>query len=188
MGTPSNVIVGSAFLFIAPSLTAAPTITAGTGICTPTTPWVPSGFTETGVTLNVDRKVSEVNVDEQSTPVGVTDDSTAITIDITLAEDTLANALSAYGGGSIATIAASGSVPASTTLTLADALANYAIAFVATNAFGFSRVVYIPQVYSAGKVKTTYQRKKAPRTYPTTFTAMCALSTITLTDITATST
>lgn len=188
MGTPSNVIVGSALLFTAPAGTATPTITAATGLCAPSSPWVASGFTEKGVTINVDRKVDNIMVDELSTPVSVVDNTTDITIDITLAEDTLANALSAYGGGSITTQAASGSVAGETILTLADALTIVALCFVATNAAGFSRVLYIPQVVSAGKVKTTYQRTKSPRTYPTTFTAISPLANIVITDVTATTT
>ncbi len=188
MGTASNVIVGVASLYIAPVGTAKPSVptTAGaTSWATPTTPWVASGFTETGVTLNVDRKTGEIRVEEQSTPVLITPDTLDVTIDITFAEDTIANMQNAYGGGTITTTAASASTPGLSTLNLADALTAVAVVFYGVNSFGYQRQVYIPSMVAAGKVKTQYMRVKSPRLYPTTFTATCAPSAIEIDDITA---
>ena len=188
MGTASNVIVGVASLYIAPAGTPKPAVpvTAGaTAWPTPSSPWVASGFTESGVTLNVDRKTGEIRVEEQSTPVLITPDTTDVTIDITFAEDTIANMQNAYGGGVITTTTASATTPGLSTLTLADALTAVAVVFYAVNSFGFQRQVYIPSMVSAGKVKTDYLRMKSPRLYPATFTATCALSAIEIDDITA---
>lgn len=187
-GTPSNVIVGFADLYIAPANTASPipAVTVGSATFQPiSTPWEYSGFTETGVILNVDRKTQNIMVEEQSTPVAVVDDTTDVTIDVTFAEDTIENMLNAYGGGVITTTAATANSPGQTQLVLADGLEQLAVCFTATNAFGFERLVYIPQMVSAGKVKTQYMRNKSPRLYPATFTAVCALSQIAITDLTA---
>lgn len=188
MGTASNVIVGVASLYIAPAGTAIPAVPATAGATawpTPSSPWVASGFTESGVTLNVDTKTGEIRVEEQSTPVLIVPDSKDVTIDITFAEDTIANMQNAYGGGTITTTAASASTPGLSTLTLADALTAVAVVFYGVNSFGFQRQVYIPSMVAAGKVKTEYLRMKSPRTYPTTFTATCAPSAIVINDITA---
>ena len=188
MGTAANVVVGVASLYIAPAGTAKPSVptTAGaTSWATPSAPWVASGFTESGVTLNVDRKTGEIRVEEQSTPVLITPDTTDVTIDITFAEDTVANMQNAYGGGTITTTTASASTPGLSTLNLAEALTAVAIVFYGVNSFGFQRQVYIPSMVSAGKVKTEYMRMKSPRLYPATFTATCALASIEIDDITA---
>jgi len=188
VGTASNVIVGVASMWIAPANTAAPAVSSTVGSATfgpPISPWVASGFTESGVTLNVDRKTGEIRVEEQSTPVLITPDSTDVTIDITFAEDTIANMQNAYGGGTITTVAASASVPGQSILTLADALTAVAVWFTGANSFGFQRGVYIPNMVASGKVKTEYLRMKSPRLYPATFTAICAMSAITITDLTA---
>ena len=175
-------------MWIAPANTAAPAVgsTAGTAVfAAPSGPWVNIGFTEDGVTLNVDRKIDEIRVEEQSTPVLIAPDQVDVTIDITFVEDTIANMQSAYGGGAITTVAASASVPGQSILTLADALTEVAVWFTGVNSFGFIRGVYIPIMISAGKVKTSYKRAKSPRMYPATFTAVCAMNQITVTDLTA---
>jgi hypothetical protein len=187
-GTASNVVVGEATLYIAPAGTVMPTAPATTGAtawATPSAPWVSPGFTESGVTLNVDRKTGEIRVEEQSTPVLITPDTTDVTIDITFAEDTVLNMQNAYGGGTITTVAAATGVPGTTTLALADSLTAVAVLFYGVNAKGYQRQVYIPSMVAAGKVKTEYMRMKSPRLYPTTFTATCALPSIIITDITA---
>lgn len=188
--TASNVIVGYATMYTAPANTAIPAVpsTAGaTAWATPSSPWVATGFTEDGITLNVDRKIVEIRVEEQTTPVSIAPDEVDVTIDLSFAEDTIANMLVAYGGGTVTTVAASGSVPGQTVLNLADPLTALAVVFYGMNTFGtgFQRQVYIPEVISAGKVKTSYKRSKSPRMYPTTLTAYCAMSQISIIDITA---
>jgi hypothetical protein len=137
------------------------------------------------VIFNVDRKTGMIYVEEQSTPVLITPDTLDVTIDITFAEDTIANMQNAYGGGTITTTAASASTPGITSLSLADGLTAVAVVFYGVNTFGFQRQVYIPSMISAGKVKTEYMRMKTPRLYPSTFTAVCAPSAIVISDITA---
>ena len=185
MGTGSNVLVGLAQLYIAPASTASP-VFAGTGlITTPTTPWVAVGFTESGVTLTVDRKVDEIHVEEQSTPVLVTPNTVDVTIDVTFAEDTIANMATAYGGATVTTTAATSTTPATSSLALAEALSEVALAGVGVNAFGFARLFYVPIMQASGKVKTEYRRTKTPRSYPVTFNAICPLASIVVTDATS---
>ena len=186
MGTAANVIVGQAQTYLAPANTASPVITALTGlVVTPSAPWVAVGFTENGVTINNDRKVNNnIMVEEQSTPILVVPDSTMFTIDIAFAEDTILNMQTAYGGGTITTVAASVSQVPETILTLADALTAFAMYFVATSSAGLARTIYIPNVISAGKVKTSYVRAKANRQYAATFTAVCPLNSIVISDVT----
>lgn len=185
MGTSSNVIVGVAQLYVAPANTATPVFASSGLVTPPTSPWVAQGFSESGVTLTVDRKVTEIHAEEQSTPIIVVPDTTGVTIDITLIEDLLANANVAYGGATLTTTAATLTTPATTVLTLAEAMATYALAAIGLNPFGLSRLIYIPSVYSAGKVKTEYKRTKTERMYPVTFTAACPVTSIVTTDATA---
>lgn|GEM_PF-2307506 len=191
MATATNVVVGAATVFIAPAGTSAPTLPTAHGastFATPTTPWVQVGFTTDGATLNVDRKTNEIRVEEQSTPVLVTTESLDVTLDLTFSEDVLANAQYAYGGGTLTTVAAASGVPGSTTLALSETLTQLAVVLLGGNAAfpnANSRMVYIPTLISAGKVKTSYKRAKEARLYPATFTAVCAPSTISIVDVTA---
>lgn len=182
-GTATNVMVGVATLFIAPATTPSPTFTAKTGkLAALPAAWVASGFSESGVTLNVDKKLVDIRVEEQSTPVDVVTTTTTVTIDLTFAEDTVQNMLNAYGGGSIAATVGGATIKAHTILTLADALNFVAIALTGKSPKGGTRLIYVPKLVSGGKVKTTYRRAKSPRTYPATFTAICAVTQIKISD------
>lgn len=187
MGTDSQVIVGVAQLYIAPSGSSIPAF-ADDGLCAPSSPWIAQGFSSSGVDLTVDAKIDEIRVEEQATPVTAVPDTVDVTIDITLAEDILSNALTAYGMAELTTVAATSSAPAQTVLNLSNALTELALCFVGLNVFGFNRLFYVPNVYSGGKVKTSYKRTKTPRMYPTTFTAICPLADITFIDATAVAT
>ena len=185
MGTGSNVLVGLAQLYIAPANTSSPVFATTGLVTTPTSPWVAQGFTESGVTLTVDRKTDDVRVEEQSTPVLVTPNTVDVTIDVTFAEDIIANMATAYGGATVTTTAASTTVPGTTSLALAEALTTLACAFVGLNSFGLARLFYVPEMQASGKVKTEYRRTKTPRVYPVTFEAICPLADIVVTDGTA---
>lgn len=188
MGTASNVIVGVATLYIAPANTAATGLspTVGTAaFATVASPWVLSGFTEDGVTLNVDNNNNLIRVEEQPTPVLAVKDTTSVTVDVSFAEDTIANMVNAYGGGTVTTVAAGAQAPGYTTLALSDYLTEVALQFFGANPAGFVRQVYIPAAFSNGKVKTSYRRAKANRSYPTAFEAVCDMPSITIIDLTA---
>lgn len=185
LGTASNVIVGIAQIWTAPANTAAPSL-AGTGLITPpTTPWLASGFTTDGVSIDLERKTTMTYVEEQSTPVVITDDTSDFSIEFAFSEDTLANMSIAYGGGTITPTAPTLTIPGSSTLQITDAIASYAVLAIATNSFGLSRVLYVPSMVSTGKVKTSYRRSKGARVYPATFAATCALSSIQIIEATS---
>ncbi len=123
--------------------------------------------------MNVDRKVTNVIVEEQSSPIDELVDTTDVSFDVSFAEDTLQNMLYAYGGGAIVV---TGGV---STLTLSDSLTHLAVGFESVStAASATRRVYVPDMVSAGKVKTAYMRFKGPRVYPATFSAVCPLSSI----------
>lgn len=184
MGTAANILVGEVNIYTAPASTAAPTLATTGLVTTPTTPWVSPGFTVSGLQLDVDGRTTPIYVDELSTPVLIVPDTTMIDVIFEMAEDTLANALIAYGRGSLASVAAATSTPGTDTLTLSDSLNQLAVAFTGTNRNGLSRIVYVPQVLSTAKVSTKYERKAA-RSYPVTLSAICAPSSITIVDATA---
>jgi len=182
VGTPGNVLTGHVQMYIAPVGTAAPAITVayggdwGSG-------WLPSGYSEKGLTFNVDRKTNMIYVEELATPVDVVVDTDDVSIDFDFAEDSLQSMLWAYGGGLIATVAGTSPTPTTSTLTLSDTLAQVAVGFEGTAPAGNFRRVVVPQMISSGKVKTVYQRAKAPRSYPATFTCISAIDLISIVEI-----
>jgi hypothetical protein len=180
VGTAGNVLVGHVQIYIAPVGTAGPATSVAYGGAWPAG-WLPSGFTEKGLTVNMDRKTTMIYVDEIAEPVAVTTDTNDPSLDIDFAEDTLQSMAWAYGGGTITT---TGVGPTQvTTLALSDNLTQVAIGFEGTAPAGNFRRVVIPVLVSTGKVKTTYQRAKAARTYPATFMSLGPLSGWTIQEI-----
>jgi hypothetical protein len=80
---------------------------------------------------------------------------------------------------------ATATLPATSILTLQDALEQVAVGFEALNSFGLCRRVYVPIAISAAKVNTSYRRAKGARLYPITIRAICPPNLITITDATA---
>lgn len=175
IGTPANVLVGHVQLYIAPVGTAGPATSVAYGGSWGSS-WVASGFTEKGITFNVDRKTNMIYVEELAEPVTVVTDTNAVSIDVDFAEDTLQSMQWAYGGGTITT----GTNP---TLTLSDNLQQVTVGFEGSAPAGNFRRIIVPVLVSTGKVKTSYQRAKAARSYPTTFTSLSPLSQIVITEI-----
>lgn len=185
MGTLTNVIVGVADLYLAPANTPAPSFDT-TGLVTPpTTPWDGVGFTEQGVDLEVDLKTNDIDVEEQPTPAAVTLETLDIQVACSFAEDTLQNALYAYGTGKLTVTAPATGQPGTTALTLDVTLNTVAVCFIGKNSFGLDRLFYVPTLVSTGKVKTSYRRAKSARLYPASFRAICAPTDIAITDATA---
>lgn len=175
VGVPSNVLVGHVQIYIAPVGTAGPATSVAYGASWGTS-WVASGYTEKGLTFNMDRKINKIYVEEVAEPVTAVVDTNEIALDIEFAEDTLQSMQWAYGGGTITT----GTNP---TLTLSDNLTQVAIGFEGSAPAGNFRRVIVPQLISVGKLKTTYARAKAARTYPTTFSSICPLSQVSIVEI-----
>lgn len=172
-GVTGNVLVGHVQIYIAPVGTAAPATSIVYGGSWGSS-WVASGYTEKGATVNMDRKSNMIYVEELPEPVTVTLDTNDPSLDIEFAEDTLQSMVWAYGGGTIATTGSGSSQVA--TLTLAEGLTTVTIGLEGTAPSGNFRRIVIPQLISTGKVKTSYQRAKAARTYPATFSSIGALS------------
>lgn len=180
----TNVIVGEATLYIGPANTAMPDDTVALGEAWPVG-WTYIGATDAGVTLTVSTNTQDITIEEQSTPALVTVTSKDVTVACALAEDTIANMKTAYGGGTLTTqVAATGTIGKST-LTLSDTLDQLAVGFEGVNPEGFFRRVYIPVVVSVASVGTSYRRAAAKRMYPISLRAICAPSSIEIVDMTA---
>lgn len=175
VGVPANYLVGVAQVYLAPFGTAGPALTVAYGGTWPAG-WLATGYTETGLTVNMNRKVNSLYVEELSEPIATVVDTNDPTLDVTFAEDTLQSMAWAYGGGTITQTAAATPDPAYATLVLAENLEQLAMGFEGSAPDGNFRRVIIPQVVSAGKAKTQYQRAKAGRMYPATFNSIGPLS------------
>lgn len=175
VGVAGNVLIGHVQVYIAPVGTAAPATSIAYGASWGTS-WVASGFTEKGLTMSVDRKTNMIYVEELAEPVAVVTDTNAVLFDLDFAEDTLQSMQWAYGGGTITT----GTNPS---LTLSDNLQTVTVGFEGTAPSGNFRRIIVPQMVSTGKVKTSYQRAKAARSYPTTFTSISPLSQVSIVEI-----
>lgn len=180
IGVPGNVLVGHVQIYIAPVGTAAPATSIVFGGSWGAS-WVATGYTEKGLSVNMDRKTNMIYVEEIPEPVQVVVDTNDPSLDIEFAEDTLQSMAWAYGGGTI-TVTGSGATQVAT-LVLAEGLTQVAIGFEGTAPAGNFRRVIVPQLVSSGKVKTSYQRAKAARSYPATFSSIGPLTGWIITDI-----
>lgn len=179
--TPTRVIVGMAALMTAPEGTALPVDTIAnidiqTGENAWDTPWTYVGATDDGVTYSFERKTQEINIEEQSTPTDVTTDSATLTIEASLAEETLENMKLAHGGGVITTTAPTATTPGVSVLKLSDTTDRLAVAFVGKNSMGFPLVFYVPIMNSVGKVETKFRRAADKRMYPISLNSICAIN------------
>lgn len=182
MPTPTltNVLVGGATLYTAPSSTAMPALTVALGGTW--TSWTYVGGTDSGVQFGIAKNTQDRMIDEQSTPVGVDVISTDVTVAVTLAEDTIENIKLSAGSGSLAVNA--GDTPPNKVFTLDDPLNQFAVGFEGVNSFGLARRVYIPIAVISGQVLVPYQRVASKRIYAVTFRAICPPTDITVTDVT----
>ena len=189
MAAPSivttNVLVGTANLFTAPSGTSAPadTVVAGDAWGSP---WTYIGATEEGVTVAYGTTTADISVEEQATPVLVVTTAVQFELRFSLSEDTVDSMKLAYGaGGSIATISSATGIAAKKRLTLNSSLTKLAAGFEGVNAQGYPRRVYVPAVLSVGDVSTAYRRAANNRAYPAVLRAICDPSLIKIDDWTA---
>lgn len=181
----SNVLVGTASVFTAPSGTAAVADTVAAGQAWGS-PWTYIGATEEGLTLAVGTSTANINVEEQSTPVLVVTNEVTIEMRFSLSEDTVESMKLAYGaGGTISTITGATGIAAKKRLTLSSLLAKLTAGFEGVNAAGFPRRVYVPAVLSVGDVETRYRRAANNRSYPAVLRAVCDPSVVVIDDWTA---
>lgn len=184
----NNVVVGQATAYIQPYVAGSPatlpanTVAYGTAW---SNPWVLGGGTDGGWALKINTKTSDITIEEQSTPVKVKADNKVLTVAGSLAEDTLQSMVWSYGGGTLSTVAQASGVPGSTTLTLQDELAEWAIGLEMINAFGLVRRILIPRMVSTSDSETKYRRAAEKRMYPITFSSICAPSEVKIVEVTA---
>lgn len=186
----ANVLYGTAFLFTSPEGTALPAdIDLGDSAAWATASWNYVGASDQGVTITFNPSVTQIQIEEQMMPTASPVSTAQFTVDVSLAEDTLANMQLAYGGGgSITATAAATGQPGKSVLKLSDTFPVLQAGLIGTNAQGFPRVLYVPRVMSAGQVATSFRRAADKRMYPVTLNALCDLPDIVVTDITAAAT
>jgi hypothetical protein len=181
--TAGNVFVGIASLFTAPANTPAPADSVAQNAIS--TPWVPVGATEEGVSLQWQRSLQDIHVEEQSTPVNTQVTSSTFNVNTSLSEDTIATMKLAFGGGTITTVAPGTTQVGKSVLTLSDTLDQLAVVMEAQNPLSFWRRLYIPSVLSVAEVTTAYRRAANNRSYSLQLRAVCAINQIQMTDMTA---
>lgn len=184
-----NVMVGTATLWVAPwsggEPVAAPADSVAQGAAWGGT-WTSPGATDQGVTLNYQPKTNDIMIEEQLTPAKVTVDTVDLGLEVSLAEDVIANIQLALGGaGTITTQAATSSLIGKSTLVLSDALEQLSVGFEGVNPSGYWRRLYIPSVLSVGSVKASYRRAKSARLYALNLRCVCDLSQVQIVDMTA---
>ena len=174
--TTSNVIIGVGFLYYAAGDTVAP---SGAGSIPGPSGSAPSGWTfvgatEEGVSLNMDREVNQHYVEESSIQVFSTPGNSTFSIDLQLAESTLANWKLGVGGGSIA----------SGTLTLSDTLDIVALYLDMPAPGGATarRTVYVPRANSVGGLDVALRRNEAKQLITASFQSAVALDQIKIKD------
>ncbi len=189
---PANVVVGIGYMWTAPVGTAAPadplTLVAGTTFPTDWgTPWLYSGATDSGLTITETPSTTDVTIEEQLAPALIVPNKVDYSIAGTLAEDTLANMVIAYGRGTIVITAPGTTQVGKSTLTLSESVNTLAVGCEFINKLGFLRRIFIPTAMVAAATATPI-RRASKRVYPVTFRATCPMSSITITDYTATHT
>jgi hypothetical protein len=185
--TTTNVVYGLGVLFTAATGTAVPSDqNLGVGTAWTGLGWAYVGATEAGVTVTFNPATQNIMIEEQPTPVAVTVNTADLQITTSLSEDTLANVNLSWGnGGTIAVTPPGAGQPGKSVLSLSTNFAQMACAVIGKNQLGFARVLYIPQVISAGQVQTAYRRAAQQKMYPLTLSAVCPYTAITWTDLTA---
>lgn len=182
--TITNVLVGTAHMYIAPENQGGPADTLPFGEAW-LAPWYHPGFSDDGLTLNIDRKEKKHRVEELSSPVVITVDETMMKINFKFAEATLENLRYAAGGGTITTQAAATGVIGKKTLKISENLEVVALGFEGKNPQGFFRRVVIPRVVSVGKIKTEWDRSKNKQVFAVEFESVCSIEDVLIVDKTA---
>lgn len=183
-----NINVGVASMYVAAySLTtpaALPADTVALGGAWPSA-WTSLGASDSGLEFMFDRKTNDIMIEEQVVKVDVETTSLTFSMNVTLAEDTLATMKLAYGGGVITDTAASTGVPGIRTLTLATDLDSFAFGFEVKNELGYWRRYLVPKVKSVAQVKTSFVRAKDKRMYNVSFESLVAPESVTIREQTA---
>lgn len=175
--------IGPADLYFAPGDTAKPADTVLINAIS--TPWVPVGFSDEGVTLNAETDLEKHYAEEQATPIKVTVNSRELYFAADLLEDTVETIKLVLGSGAIATQAAASGVIGKKTLTLADDLTTYAMLMESRNPAGFWRRIWIPRGVIVGSIETSFRRSDSMVAWHLEFHSISGTAEISLVDQTA---
>jgi hypothetical protein len=189
--TTTNVLYGVSIVMTAPTVGVSVPSDANLGVGTAwlTAGWSYIGSTEAGVTLTFNPTVQNIAIEEQPTPVGVAVSTADLQITCNLSEETLTNINLAWGNGATTAVTPAGAgQPGKSVLTLSTNFQSLQVALIGQNQLGYARVLYIPDVVSAGQVQTAFRRAAQQRLYPLTLSAICPFNSITWTDLTAVAT
>ncbi len=169
--TTANVVIGEAYLYTAAGDTAEPAGLPGTGAVI--TGWTQIGATEEGVSLNLERDITNHYIEEVAIQVFATPGTSTFTISGSMAEMTLANWKLGVGGGTIA-----GSV-----LTLSDALDTVGLYLDMQSPGGANRrAVYVPRAQSVGSLEVSNRRAEQKQLIGFSFNSSCTFAEIKITD------
>lgn len=187
---PDNVVVGNAYLFLAPWVLGdvEPLIADDEPLFAPASwpsPWFSAGATHEGFKINVDTSTTTITIEEQSTPVQETVEGKGVAIEAALAEDTMQSMQLSWGGSDITVVPASSGVAGTDKMTLTDDIKYYTAALETRNYHGFARRIYIPKVSATGSGDVNFRRASDKRTYPIRFASLCRPTDIQIVDVTA---
>lgn len=180
-----NVLRGMAALWVAPYDADDPMTLPGNALAlggdwanvtTGDALWKPVGATESGVTVRFTRETTDVTIEEQVNPVDVATNTLDPRIECTLAEDTLDTMILAYGGGSIVTVAPTGSTVGTQELTISEEITHLTIGMEGVNNKGYWRRALFQDVLSVAEVETSYRRAETQRLYAVSFRLVSPLS------------
>lgn len=180
-GTPGNVLVGIGYVYLAPK----DTVNVADTVEEPASPWVYIGYTEDGVDFDATRKEVMHRVDEESNPLFVTITDAETKFVASLAESTLANWKTAFGGGTITVTAATTGVPGTRKFNFSDEVTELALILQGKSPEGFWRRVFVPRIISVGKIKQEYNRSKKKQLLAVELQAVCPVRDIVAADKTA---
>ena len=179
----TNVLRGMASLWIRPYNVAAtlPSNQLALGgdwadVALGNVAWKPAGATESGVTMRFTRETTDISIEEQVNPVDVATNTLDPRIEATLAEDTLETMITAYGGGSIATVAAGSGTVGTRELTISEELTHLTLGMEGVNNLGMWRRVLFQDVLSVAEVETSYRRAETQRLYAVSFRLVSPIS------------
>lgn len=179
--TLTNVIVGQATGYTGAANTdVLPANTVALGGAWGGT-WVYFGATDSGVTMGVTQNTTDITIEEQPNPASIQPNTVDISIAVTLAEDTVENMKLTWGG---ALVVNAGATPPNKVLTLAATVPTMAVGFEGLNPYGKARRVYIPSAVAVANAQVPYRRAAEKRMYSVTFRAICAPSSVTITEMT----
>lgn len=190
--TPSyerkNVLTGMASMYMKPADPLSPAVlpldTLALGAVWPGD-WKGVGATMDGLNFQFQRQKSAIHIEEQPNEVDSRTKDLKFQMQVDFSEDTLQTMRIAYGGGTIATVAAGASTYGYSQLVISDEMEDLAFGFEGQNQFGLARRCVIPIVKSVGNIKTQYRRAAKQRIYSVNLESVVPLSQCPIRDINA---